>query len=385
MPTSEGENKETKKQNEKATRQEKTPNHPMQLRKKVNHMYKEDGSKLHIDMLLKQNPTIWKTSITNELGRLAKGIKEVKGNDVIEFIMKKQIPPNKKVTYANMVCDYRPLKSDPWRTRLTIGGDMLDYYGDATSPASTLLDTKLLINSVISDSKKGAIFLTLDLKDHFLQSLMKDSEYMRIHGKYFYGDMMIKYDIDSIVHSDGYVYCKIKRGIYGLKQSARLEHNMITQHLKKYGYKPDKYAVNIWSHITKPKEFCLCVDDFVVKYYSKTDAHHLIDSLKEAYDITVDWSGENYCGLKLDWDYKNEHVDISMPNYVIKALHRLQHKFSTSSQHAPHQWSVPNFNQKVQYTELPDNTQLLNKQGKTRIQQIVGTFCIMEELWTIQS
>ena len=58
---------------------------------------------------------------------------------------------HKKVTYANMVCDYRPLKIEQYRVRLTVGGDKLNYLYDASFPAATLVDTKLLLNSVISE------------------------------------------------------------------------------------------------------------------------------------------------------------------------------------------------------------------------------------------
>lgn len=79
-----------------------------------------------------------------------------------------------------MVCDYRPLKDDPYRVRLTAGGDRLDYADDAGLPAASLLETKLLINSTISDARDGARFLTIDIKDFFLSSPMKKPEYMRI-------------------------------------------------------------------------------------------------------------------------------------------------------------------------------------------------------------
>ena len=89
--------------------------------------------------------------MSNELGRLTQGIRHITGNNVMDFIPKSLVPSHKKVTYANMVCDYRPSKPDPNRTRLTVGGDRLDYWGDSASPAASLLDTKLLLNSVISD------------------------------------------------------------------------------------------------------------------------------------------------------------------------------------------------------------------------------------------
>ena len=62
-----------------------------------------------------------------------------------------------------MVCDYCPDKDDPFRTHLTIGGDKLDYFENSTSPDASLLETKLLINSVISDPYKGSRFASIDI------------------------------------------------------------------------------------------------------------------------------------------------------------------------------------------------------------------------------
>ena len=38
-----------------------------------------------------------------------------------------------------MVCDYRPLKDEPYRVRLTVGGDKLDYFGETASQTVNLL------------------------------------------------------------------------------------------------------------------------------------------------------------------------------------------------------------------------------------------------------
>lgn len=67
--------------------------------------------------------------------------------------------------------------------------------------------------------------------------------------------------------------------------------------------------------------------DFDVQYASKHDAYHRINALKQSYDITIDWSGKIFCGLELEWNYVQGYVDISMRNFVIKTLQRLQHFF----------------------------------------------------------
>merc|ERR1740139_1640962 len=86
---------------------------------------------------------------------------------------------------AVFVCGFRPLKADPWRIHCVAGGDKLPFEGDPSSPAANLLDTKLPLNSTISDAKRGARFLSADLKDHFLASDMAKPHYMRIPYKKF--------------------------------------------------------------------------------------------------------------------------------------------------------------------------------------------------------
>ena len=131
--------------------------------------------------------------------------------------------------YANMVYDYCPLKEEQYRVRLTIGGDRLDYANKTASPAANLLDTKLLINSTISYEESNARFMTIDIKDCFLMSLLPpgEQEYMIIHSRYFDKEIRDLYNLHEKINEDGYVYCEIQLGMYGLKQAAILAYNLI--------------------------------------------------------------------------------------------------------------------------------------------------------------
>ena len=92
--------------------------------------------------------------MSNELGRLAQGNDVgVKENDWVDLIHHQDVPNDGKVTYANFVCDYQPLKSDQYIICLLVGGDKLDYALDSGSPIDFILETKILVNSVISDAK----------------------------------------------------------------------------------------------------------------------------------------------------------------------------------------------------------------------------------------
>ena len=139
--------------------------------------------------------------------------------------------------------------------------------------------------------------MSVDLKDFFLQSFLEEPEYIRIHGKYFLPDIRTKHNIDKIIAHDGYVYCKAIRGMYGLKQAAKLARDQLITTLAPFGYHPTKESQNIWAHTTRKTRFCLCVDDFGIKYFSKEDADHLLNALKSAYEITVDWKGK----ISVDW------------------------------------------------------------------------------------
>jgi hypothetical protein len=66
------------------------------------------------------------------------------------------VPKNRTVTYAHFVCDYRPQKTEPERTRLTVGGNLIDYPGDVATSTADITMAKLVWNSVIlTDNAHG--------------------------------------------------------------------------------------------------------------------------------------------------------------------------------------------------------------------------------------
>ena len=79
----------------------------------IAYIYNADGNKQNIDMLLKDNPERWASSLSNEWGRLSLGNdNNIEFTDTIKFITYDEVPKNKKVTYAHFVCDYRPFKDE---------------------------------------------------------------------------------------------------------------------------------------------------------------------------------------------------------------------------------------------------------------------------------
>ena len=117
---------------------------------------------------------------------------------------------------------------------------------------------------------------------------------MKVPYKYFLADIKIRYNLDKSVHNS-YVYIKIQKGIYGLKQAVVLAYTQVSNLLKKSGYQPIIRLLGMWKYHTRNTISCLCVDDFGIRYYNREDILHLENALQPQYTTKIDWRG------KLSW------------------------------------------------------------------------------------
>ena len=82
----------------------------------------------------------WKTSLSNEMGRLFQGVgtgpngkcKRIEVTNTLFAIKIENIPKDRlnEICYTSVVCEVRPGKKDPNRTRITICGTNVCYPGD---------------------------------------------------------------------------------------------------------------------------------------------------------------------------------------------------------------------------------------------------------------
>ena len=233
----------------------------------------------------------WNISAANEFGRLAQGVGgRIEGSDTIRFIPLSNIPHDrlKNVTYGKFVCELKPNKKEVNRTRLTVGGDRINYPGDCSTPTADLVLIKTHLNSVIS--KKGARYMTLDIKNFYLNTPMKRPEYVRIKLSDILDEIIQEYKLHNIANPEGYIYIEVNKGMYGLPQAGILAQELLEQRLNKHGYFQSKFVPGLWKHVDRPISFTLVVDDFGVKYIGKQHAQHLISVLKEHYEIRgLEW------------------------------------------------------------------------------------------------
>ena len=146
--------------------------------------------------------------------------------------------------------------------------------------------------------------MTADIDRYYYGTPLATFEYMRMALSGMPEEIITQYNMAAIA-SDGWVYIQIEKGMPGLKQAGKIANDRLTHHLAKYGYAPVPRTPSLWKHHTRSTIFTLVVDDFGIRYNSEQDANHLLNALRDLYDISVDWAGKLYCGLTLAWDYHN--------------------------------------------------------------------------------
>jgi hypothetical protein len=347
----------------------------------ANSVLGEKGELLEYRHLISNPKTkaVWAHSYGNEIGRLAQGMPgRNNGTNTIFFIPRDKVPRDrvKDTTYGLITCLVRPEKLDePNRTRLVAGGDRVHYPGDAGTPTADLLTVKLLINSIISTP--GAKFMTMDIKDFYLNTPMARYEYMRLKISDMPDDVIEHYNLREIATPDGFIYCEIQKGMYGLPQAGIIAQELLADRLRNHGYTQSETTPGLWSHKSRPIQFSLVVDDFGVKYVGKENAEHLLNTIRKYYKCSSDWEGERYCGLTIKWDYVGRKVHLSMPKYIQKALQRFQHPPPKKPQNQPHPSVKKTYGAKVQYANPPDEAPALDKAGKKFIQEVTGVFLFL--------
>ena len=152
---------------------------------------------------------------------------------------------------------------------------------------------------------------------------MNEPEYMKVCLKLFPDDIIQQYNLHAQVDINGYIFIKINKGMYGLRQSIILAYQQISTRLQAAVYKPIIGSTGMWKHQARQIIFSLCVNDFGIKYFKKEDTQHLLYTLGNHYTYTVDWAGINLCRLTLDWDYDKGYAYISIPGYVKDAIKKL--------------------------------------------------------------
>ena len=105
-----------------------------------------------------------------------------------------------------------------------------------------------MLNSVIST--RGARYMTADAANFYLATPMERKEYLRISIDLIPQEFVDLYDLHDKV-KNGYVYCEIVRGMYGLPQAGILANKLLEERLAVHDYYEVAHTPGIFTHKNK--------------------------------------------------------------------------------------------------------------------------------------
>jgi hypothetical protein len=126
---------------------------------------------------------VWMMAFGKDFGGMSQGDNKMgqKGTNAM-FIMLPfdipNIPKDRVIAYARVVIDHRPQKADPNRIQITASVNLINYPGELTTRMADITTAKLLWNSVLSMPR--AKYMTLNIKNFYLSTLLNRFEYMHI-------------------------------------------------------------------------------------------------------------------------------------------------------------------------------------------------------------
>jgi hypothetical protein len=120
-----------------------------------------------------------------------------------------------------------------------------------------------MLNSIISTP--NAKFMTIDLKDFYINTPNSQFKYFRMKLELFPQDVINEYGLQNKIDSDSNVFCKVNRGMYSLPQAGILAQELLPKRLFKADYIQSAVTPGFWRHKWQPISFTLIVDDFKVK------------------------------------------------------------------------------------------------------------------------
>ena len=250
-----------------------------------------------------------------------------------------------------------------YRIRGTAGGDRINYDGPKKANTAALSTVKLLLQSVVSGN---ANFMTLDIKDFYLNTLLPRSEYLRIPLKFLSNTILEKYNLQKFIHNCSILF-EVTKSMYGLPHAGRISQDGLIERLASHGYMQTGTTC-LCRHATNSVTFTLVVDDFGVKYMREADAYDLIHCLQLYYEITIKKIPTKYLGLTIAVDKKAREVRMSAPGMIAKALKQFA-PFST----APFAVYVPpRFRSAAQKPATPDISPLLTADEHHRLQCLLA-------------
>jgi hypothetical protein len=308
----------------------------------------EEGKPITMGYVLRNSDkAYWEEAQVEEFSRLL-------DSETIKHVFKDSIPREhrKNISYYNERAREKSKMIDEneyveYRVRGTFGGDHRKYPGAVSSNTAEYPVVKMLLNSVISDVRncdENTRFSTLDLVDFYIGTELEnhdDPDYFKIKAIKVPNAICEKYNISA--DSDGYIYFRLDKCLYGHAVAGRLSNQELVKLLKEAGYHESDLVPCLFKHETRKITFSLIVDDLGVKHTNHEDIQHLIDSISPRWKVKHNASGDKYIGMNLKWNYDptNPSLEISSTETAPKSFARFDTDNNIKRRKTPSRYIAP--------------------------------------------
>ena len=279
---------------------------------------KTKGFHITVKDFIKLNERKAKEAIIGEFKQMKKlnVFEPVKSNS--RFEEKYDLIPAKCINKIKYDSNGNPIK---WKSRLVAAGNLQteNTVGDTSSPTIHLSSLYTLLNIAIHNNLR---IITADIIGAYLNAEMDENVYMKINKNLT--PYLIEADPNMKQHQNknGEVIVKLKKALYGCKQSGKLWYNKISLILESIGFIKSKYDECIFQRKTINEHVIigLYVDDLLILSSSLESEKNIIKQLEsQVFGITVNHGAQQeYLGMHLN--IAKDSIKITMNGYIEEIL-----------------------------------------------------------------
>lgn len=197
-------------------------------------------------------------------------------------------------------------------------------YNDVFSPVVKHSSIRTFLSVVASHDLE---LEQLDVKTAFLHGELEEDIYMDQPEGF------------TVPGKEKYV-CKLKRSLYGLKQSPRQWNKRFDSFMLSHSFKRSKYDSCVYiKHVNgSPIYLLIYVDDMLIAAKSKNEINKLKKLLSSGFDMKDLGSAKKILGMEISRDRNSGLLFLSQQNYIKKVLQRfnMQDAKAVSTPIAPH-------------------------------------------------
>lgn len=231
----------------------------------------------------------WKKAMNHEIDCLNK-------NETWELVEK---PRDKKIIDLKWI--YTRKHDNTFKARLVARGfQQKEQLVDLYSPVAKMQTLKLLLAYCV---KFNLIINQMDIESAFLNSNIISEVYVKQPEGYDDGTEKV---------------CKLKKALYGLKESPKAWYNCLDEFLMKIGFKRSKYDYCLYTmKVENDKIYLLIfVDDILICCKNQKNLDRVKNSLVYRFKIKDLGKIKTYLGIEINYDEQNGKMSLSQEKYI---------------------------------------------------------------------